>query len=58
MVDVIGFNLISLRKETDNMRKGEVFRGRDEREVKGEWCYICRGGGGGNLGIYYFVKIF
>ena len=36
-VGVVGFDLISIRKERDNMRKWEVLRGRHGREVKGEW---------------------
>ena len=47
-VGVVGFESISVRKERDNMRKGEVLRRRNGREVKGEmvicmlWWYRCR----------------
>ena len=37
VVEVVGFDLISVRKkERDNMRKGEVLKRRNGREVKGE----------------------
>ena len=41
VVGVVGFDLISVRKERDNMTKGEsVLRGKNGREVKEEMV-IC-----------------
>ena len=36
MVGVVGFDLISVSKERDNLRKGKVLRRRNVREVKEE----------------------
>ena len=34
VVEVVGFDLISVRKERDNMRKSEVLRGRNGKGSK------------------------
>ena len=37
VVGIVDFDLIPVRKERELMRKGEVLRGKNGKEVKGKW---------------------
>ena len=56
MVGIVGFVVISVRKDRDNVRKEEVLRGGMEEKWYVCMWYVCLGVRGGALEISYFIK--